>query len=91
MSAPSAEPLSLTVDGAPVTVDAGTTGTDLYAGRREVVVVRVDGELRDLHLPLVADELKDSKPSYKDPGDVPKPSRKGRPPDKKGVFGFLKK
>jgi len=43
------------------------------------------------HLPLIADELKGSKPSYKDPGDVPEPSRKGRPPDKKGVFGFLKK
>jgi threonyl-tRNA synthetase len=44
--------VSLTVDGAPVTVEDGTTGTDLYAGRREVVVVRVDGELRDLHLPV---------------------------------------
>jgi predicted RNA-binding Zn-ribbon protein involved in translation (DUF1610 family) len=43
------------------------------------------------HLPLVADELKGSKPSYKDAGDVPAPSRKGRPPDKKGAFGFLKK
>jgi Double zinc ribbon len=43
------------------------------------------------HLPLIADELKGSKPSYKDAGDVPEPSRKGRPPDKKGVFGFLKK
>ncbi|HEY8718017.1 threonine--tRNA ligase [Pengzhenrongella sp.] len=52
MSAPSAELVSLTVDGAPVTVEDGTTGTDLYAGRREVVVVRVDGELRDLHLPV---------------------------------------
>jgi len=52
VSAPSAELVSLTVDGAPVTVEDGTTGTDLYAGRREVVVVRVDGELRDLHLPV---------------------------------------
>ncbi|NMR20116.1 threonine--tRNA ligase [Cellulomonas fimi] len=55
MSEPSAAPLSLTVDGSAVTVEAGTTGTDLYADRRDVVVVRVDGELRDLHLPLVAD------------------------------------
>ncbi|WP_231959363.1 threonine--tRNA ligase [Paraoerskovia marina] len=30
----------------------GTTGADLFAGRREVVVVRVDGELRDLDQPL---------------------------------------
>ena len=51
--APSAEPMSVTVDGAPVTVQAGTTGAELYAGRRDVVVVRVDGELRDLHLPVV--------------------------------------
>jgi Double zinc ribbon len=43
------------------------------------------------HLPLVADELKGLKPAYQDPGDVPEPSRKGRPPDKKGLLGFLKK
>ncbi|WP_248616811.1 threonine--tRNA ligase [Paraoerskovia marina] len=30
----------------------GTTGADLFAGRREVVVVRVDDELRDLDQPL---------------------------------------
>ncbi|GAA2723866.1 threonine--tRNA ligase [Cellulomonas aerilata] len=52
MSAPSDQMLSLTVDGAEVTVETGTTGTDLFAQRRDVVVVRVDGELRDLHLPL---------------------------------------
>ncbi|OJV57474.1 MAG: threonine--tRNA ligase [Cellulomonas sp. 73-145] len=46
------EPISLTVDGVETTVEAGTTGTDLFADRRDVVVVRVDGELRDLHLPL---------------------------------------
>ena len=54
MSAPSAEPLFLTVDGRAVTVDAGTTGTDLYSGRRDVVVVRVNGDLADLHLPVAA-------------------------------------
>jgi hypothetical protein len=43
------------------------------------------------HLPLIADELKGSKPSYHDAADTPEPSRKARPPDKKGVFGFLKK
>ncbi len=48
------EPISLTVDGVETTVEAGTTGTDLFADRRDVVVVRVDGELRDLHLPLPA-------------------------------------
>ena len=52
MSAPSAQTLTLTVDGAEVTVETGTTAADLFAGRRDVVVVRVDGELRDLHLPV---------------------------------------
>lgn len=46
------EPLNLTVDGQPTTVEPGTTGADLFAGRRDVVVVRVDGELRDLSRPL---------------------------------------
>ncbi|WP_159807285.1 threonine--tRNA ligase [Cellulomonas citrea] len=46
------EPLNLTVDGVPTTVEPGTTGADLFAGRRDVVVVRVDGELRDLARPL---------------------------------------
>lgn len=46
------EPLNLTVDGQPTTVEPGTTGADLFAGRRDVVVVRVDGELRDLARPL---------------------------------------
>ncbi|WP_315095576.1 threonine--tRNA ligase [uncultured Cellulomonas sp.] len=48
------ELITLTVDGIATTVEPGTTGTDLYPGRRDVLVVRVDGELRDLHLPLAA-------------------------------------
>ncbi len=46
------ELITLTVDGIATTVEPGTTGTDLFTARREVVVVRVDGELRDLSLPL---------------------------------------
>ncbi|GAA3821262.1 threonine--tRNA ligase [Cellulomonas soli] len=46
------ELITLTVDGVATTVEPGTTGTDLYSSRKDVVVVRVDGELRDLHLPL---------------------------------------
>ena len=42
------EQITLTVDGVMTTVAAGTTGTDLFGERRDVVVVRVDGELRDL-------------------------------------------
>jgi threonyl-tRNA synthetase len=44
--------ITLTVDGAATTVEPGTTGTDLFGSRRDVLVVRADGELRDLHLPL---------------------------------------
>jgi threonyl-tRNA synthetase len=46
------EQISLTVNGVATTVAAGTTGTDLFGDRRDVVVVRVDGELRDLARPL---------------------------------------
>lgn len=49
------EQIALTVDGTATTVEAGTTGTDLFGDRKDVVVVRVDGELRDLHLPIPAD------------------------------------
>ncbi|HEY0117858.1 MAG TPA: threonine--tRNA ligase [Cellulomonas sp.] len=42
------EQISLTVNGVATTGAAGTTGTDLFGDRRDVVVVRVDGELWDL-------------------------------------------
>ena len=42
------EQITLTVDGVETTVAAGTTGSDVFGDRREVVVMRVDGELRDL-------------------------------------------
>ncbi len=45
--------ISVTVDGDERKLDAGTTGADVYADRKEVVVMRVAGELRDL-----AQELK---------------------------------
>ncbi|MCL2467911.1 MAG: threonine--tRNA ligase [Micrococcales bacterium] len=48
------ESVNLTVDGVATTVAAGTTGTQLFAGRREVVVMRVDAELADLDAALVA-------------------------------------
>ncbi|SDS47717.1 threonyl-tRNA synthetase [Paraoerskovia marina] len=52
MSQPDVSAVSVTVDGEATTMTPGTTGADLFAGRREVVVVRVDGELRDLDQPL---------------------------------------
>ena len=48
------ETMTLTVDGTTTTMEPGTTGTELYSDRRDVVVVRVDGVLTDLYLPLPA-------------------------------------
>jgi threonyl-tRNA synthetase len=46
VSAP--EPMKLIVDGEEKQATAGTTGAELFYERRDVVVMRVDGELRDL-------------------------------------------
>ncbi len=46
------EQLSITLDGAPRVIEAGTTGASLYRGDVSVVAVRVDGEPRDLERPL---------------------------------------
>ncbi len=46
MSAP--QPVKLIVDGEEKQATTGTTGTELFAERRDVVVMRVDGELKDL-------------------------------------------
>lgn len=40
--------INATIDGVERQVEQGTTGLDLFADRREVVVMRVNGELRDL-------------------------------------------
>jgi threonyl-tRNA synthetase len=37
--------------------DTTTTGLDLFGNDRRIVAVRVNGELRDLHLPLSADDV----------------------------------
>ncbi|WP_019137051.1 threonine--tRNA ligase, partial [Cellulomonas massiliensis] len=54
------EQIALTVDGSATTVEQGTTGTQLFADRRDVVVVRVDGELRDLARELEAGTVVES-------------------------------
>ena len=46
------EQLSITLDGTPRVIEAGTTGASLYQGDTSVVAVRVDGEPRDLERPL---------------------------------------
>jgi threonyl-tRNA synthetase len=52
--------LSVTIDGVPSECAAGATGLDVFAERREVVVMRIDGELRDLHLPIEAGQAIES-------------------------------
>ncbi len=51
-TAPVDTQMSLDVDGEATTVTAGTTGGELFRDRRDVVVVRVNGELKDLDQPL---------------------------------------
>ncbi|WP_460994212.1 threonine--tRNA ligase [Sinomonas soli] len=46
--------MTITVDGEPRTVTEGTTGTELFEGHREIVVMRVDGVLKDLDQPVPA-------------------------------------
>ena len=48
------------LDGQETTVTAGTTGTELFADRREVVVLRINGELRDLFEAPVAGDVVES-------------------------------
>jgi threonyl-tRNA synthetase len=47
--------ITLSVDGETTTVATGTTGAELFFERREVVVMRVDGVLKDLSAELDAD------------------------------------
>ncbi|MFK4493199.1 threonine--tRNA ligase [Dermacoccus sp. GAS27A] len=42
------ENITLTVNGEPREVEQGTTGADLFGGDKAVLVMRIDGELRDL-------------------------------------------
>ncbi|TKV28127.1 threonine--tRNA ligase [Arthrobacter sp. NamB2] len=45
---PAPQPMNLIVDGGEKQATTGTTGTELFSDRRDVVVMRVDGELKDL-------------------------------------------
>jgi threonyl-tRNA synthetase len=47
-----AQQITLIVDGEEMKVTTGTTGAELFFERRDVVVARVDGELKDLNQPL---------------------------------------
>ncbi|MBE6481847.1 MAG: threonine--tRNA ligase [Actinomyces ruminicola] len=49
--------LAITVDGAQRTIEAGTTGTTLFAADREVVAMKVDGEPWDLDRAVPADAV----------------------------------
>ncbi len=52
---PSQQPqIELNIDGVPTKVEAGTTGANIYADRKEVVAVKVDGQSWDLERELPA-------------------------------------
>ncbi|WP_051442068.1 threonine--tRNA ligase [Arthrobacter sp. H14] len=44
--------ITLIVNGEENKVTTGTTGAELFAGQRDIVVVRVNGELKDLDAPI---------------------------------------
>ncbi|MBS5244708.1 MAG: threonine--tRNA ligase [Actinomyces graevenitzii] len=46
--------MELNIDGVPTKVEAGTTGANIYADRKEVVAVKVDGQPWDLERELPA-------------------------------------
>ena len=50
-----AQQITLIVDGEETKVTTGTTGAELFFERRDVVVARVNGELKDLDQPLPED------------------------------------
>ena len=47
-----ASPISITVNGETKEVEATTTGTELFADDKNIIAVRLNGELRDLYTPL---------------------------------------
>ncbi len=48
---------AITLDGIEQQIEEGSTGTDVFAGRTDVVALRIDGELRDLGTPLAAGQI----------------------------------
>src|SRR5699024_1987294 len=40
--------IAITLDEAQQRIEEGTTGTELFEGRSEIIALRIDGELRDL-------------------------------------------
>jgi len=52
--------ITATIDGVERELDPGTTGTDLFSARRDVIVARVDGELRDLAAEIPAGSIVES-------------------------------
>ena len=49
--------IAITLDGSPQQLEEGTTGTELFAGRTEIIALRIDAELRDLATPLVNGQI----------------------------------
>ncbi|MCT1685501.1 threonine--tRNA ligase [Pseudoglutamicibacter cumminsii] len=55
-----ADSLNLTIDGQAREVEQGTTGLDLFKDQKTTVVMRVNGELWDLHREVPADAVVES-------------------------------
>ena len=43
---------AITLDGSAHSIEPGMTGADLFQGRTEIIALRIDGELKDLHTTL---------------------------------------
>ena len=52
--------IAITLDGSPQQLEEGTTGTELFAGRTEIIALRIDAELRDLSTPLIDGQVVES-------------------------------
>jgi len=44
--------ITIVLSGSPTQIEQGTTGTEIFADQREIVAVKVNGELRDLYAVL---------------------------------------
>ena len=62
------EQITLTVAGAQREVEAGTTGTDLFGDDKAVLVMRVDGDLWDLHREVPAGAVVEPPAAAGEPG-----------------------
>lgn len=56
---PTSPSFTITLDGETTQVTDGTTGTDLFSANKNIVVLRVNGELKDLFYRVAAGDVVD--------------------------------